>query len=78
MLSRTKWCVRWQRFHESFHDSEVILWARIQFIAGAAYAVLSTSDLSPVISNPKYLWGWMMFNSFVTEYLRRRREHPGW
>jgi hypothetical protein len=34
---------------------------------------VSQSDLSPFISNPKFLSGWLIFNGFVTEYLRRRR-----
>lgn len=58
--------------HDSFHDSEVILWSRVQMLAGAVWAAASVADLSPVISNPKYFAAWVIFNGVITEYLRKR------
>lgn len=58
--------------HDSFHDSEVILWSRLQVLGGAAWFAASTADLTPLVSNPKYVSAWVLFNGVVTEYLRRR------
>ncbi len=60
-------------FVASFHDSEVLVWSRVQFLVGVVWAVLSQTDLSPVISDPKYLTYWLIANGVITEYLRRRR-----
>ena len=60
-------------FHASFHDSEVILFARIQMILGVAWTVLSVADLAPLITNPKYLTAWLIGSGMVTEGLRRNR-----
>ena len=62
----------WAKFVQSFHDSEVIWWARIQMAVGAAWVALSQTDLSPLLSG-KYLTYWLILNGFITEYLRRRR-----
>lgn len=58
----------------TFHDSETILWARIQMGLGAAWVALSGSDLSQIIHDPKIFGYWTIFNAFVTEMLRRSRE----
>ncbi len=70
----------WSRVVKFFHDSEVIFWARLQSFGGAAlivldavFEVVSHSDLSPFISNPKTLGTVVMVNGIVTELLRRRR-----
>lgn len=60
------------KFYWSFHNSEVILWARIQFLVGTVWAVLSQTDMSPLITNPKYLTYWLIANGVITELLRRR------
>ena len=70
----------WPKIVQFFHDSEVILWARIQAAAGVlalvgsiAFEVVSHTDLSVFISNPKTLALVVMGNGFLTEYLRKRR-----
>lgn len=60
--------------HGTFHDSETILWSRIQMGLGAAWLSISQSDLSQIITNPKWFGYWVIFNAFVTEMLRRSRE----
>ena len=60
-------------FHASFHDSEVILFARIQVLFGIAWAILSVTDMAPLITNPKYLTAWLLGSGMVTEMLRRNR-----
>lgn len=63
-----------RKFHASFHDSEVILWARLQFVLGAAYVALQGVDMSQIISDKQMLMAYIFANGFFTEYLRRRRE----
>lgn len=60
-------------FHRSFHSSAVIWFARLQVLAGAVWTVLIATDLSPVISNPKYVTAWLVFSGLITEM--SRREH---
>jgi hypothetical protein len=64
---------KWDYTYGSFHGSEVLIWSRFQVAFGSIWLAVSQSDLSPFISNPKFLSGWLIFNGFVTEYLRRRR-----
>lgn len=59
-------------FYWTFHNNETILWARFQMLLGAAWLAISNSDLSVFIENPKILGYWMIVNSFISEYLRRR------
>jgi hypothetical protein len=59
--------------HGTFHDSETILWARLQVAIGSAWLALSTADLTPIIVNPKWIAYWTIFNGFVSEMLRRSR-----
>lgn len=66
-------CNLWRKFHTSFHDSEVILWARLQFAVGCVWEVLIQFDLSPIVTNPKYLTAWLIFSGIVTEWTRRTR-----
>jgi hypothetical protein len=70
----------WGRFKASFGDSEVILFARLQVLAGvvlgvadSVFLVVSHTDLSPFISNPKTLASVGIVNGIVTELLRRSR-----
>ncbi len=60
-------------FHASFHDSEVILFARFQLVLGVAWTVFSATDMAPLITNPKYLTAWLLGSGIVTELLRRSR-----
>ena len=69
----SKFWAWYKPIHDSFHDSEVILWARIQVLVGSLWVVASQTDLAPVISNPKYLTYWLIANGVITEVLRRNR-----
>lgn len=60
-------------FHRSFHQSGVIVFGRLQVLLGAVWAVLTATDLSPLISNPKYITAWLIFSGLVTEMSRRSR-----
>ena len=60
-------------FHRSFHSSGVIWFARIQVLGGAVWAVLTATDLAPLIGNPKYVTAWLVFSGIVTEMSRRSR-----
>jgi len=50
-----------------------IYFARFQMFIGILLGVLVAMDLSPLITNPKYLALWLIFAGVVTEYLRKRR-----
>jgi hypothetical protein len=63
----------WTSFQHSFHDSEVIVFARFQVVFGILWGILQVTDLAPLIDNPKYYTGWLMFSGFITEMLRRNR-----
>ncbi len=65
----------WRKFWDSFHNSEVIWWSRIQVAVGAVWLGLSQTDLSPIIHDPKILTYWLIFNGVVTELFRRNRAH---
>jgi len=54
-----------------FVHSETIFWARLQIVAGIAWAVISIADLSPLLS-VKWFAVWGIFNGIVCELLRRR------
>lgn len=60
-------------FHRSFHSSAVIWFARLQVLVGAVWTVLIATDLSPVISNPKYVTAWLVMSGLITEMGRRSR-----
>lgn len=63
----------WPKIRVWFKDSETIVWARLQLIVGAVWAVLIASDLSSVLP-AKWLPFWMIFSGIVTEVSRRARE----
>jgi len=74
----------WAKFVASFHDSETLVWARLQVVLGvlgsvglAVATVVFSVDVSPLFSDPKYLVGWMIFSGLVNEALRRHRENWG-
>lgn len=54
-----------------FAHSETIFWTRLQFAAGIVWAVLSVTDMSPLLS-PKWFAIWGIVNGIIGEYLRRR------
>lgn len=66
---------RWQKFKLWFWNwvanSGTILWARLNILIGAVWSVVSITDLSPIIANPKYLTYWMIINGVITELVRR-------
>lgn len=64
----------WGRFHESFHDSEVIVWARLQYVLLGLYTALQSVDMTAFISDHRTLQAYIFINAFATEMLRRRRE----
>jgi hypothetical protein len=57
--------------HGTFHGSSVILWSRLQVFLGTLWFSLQGIDLSPVLTNPKLLMGYLIFSNFVNESLRR-------
>jgi hypothetical protein len=74
----------WARLVQTFHESEVIFWARLQVVIGVVVPivvvlvqVVTTTDLSPLFSNPKLLVAWMILNGLLQEALRRHREDWG-
>jgi hypothetical protein len=60
-------------FHRSFHQSGVIVFARLQVLVGAVWCVLTTTDLAPLIANQKYLTYWLIASGVITELSRRSR-----
>jgi hypothetical protein len=64
-------------FHRTFHSSAVILFARLQVLVGAIWAVLTATDLAPLIGNPKYVTAWLVFSGVVTEFFRRSNTTVG-
>jgi hypothetical protein len=63
-----------RNFRDTFHGSEVILWARVQFLLGSAYVALQGVDMSVFISDRHLLMGYIFANGLITEMLRRNRE----
>jgi len=61
----------WDKIKAWFNRSETILWARLQMVTGAVWAVLQATDLSPVLQG-KYMTYWLIFSGVVTELVRRR------
>jgi hypothetical protein len=58
--------------HGTFHSSEVIWWARIQFVLLVVYQALQVVDLSLFISDHRLFQAYLFVNALVSEYLRRR------
>lgn len=63
-----------RKFHASFHDSEIILWARVQVVLGCAYAALQGVDMTTFISDRRMMMYYLFANGLITEMLRRNRE----
>jgi hypothetical protein len=71
----------WDKLVASFHDSETIIWSRIQVAIGIIAPVVLTLlhvifavDLSPLFTDPRWLCLWLILSGFVGEYLRKHRE----
>lgn len=64
--------------HGTFHGSSVIVWSRLNMFIGTFWFSIQGIDLSPVLTNPKVLMGYLIFNNFVNEMLRRNgaEYHP--
>jgi hypothetical protein len=58
-------------FHQSFHKSGVIVFARLQVVVGCIWSVLIMTDLSPLIADRKYLTYWLIASGVITEMSRR-------
>ena len=61
-----------ERIWDWWRNSEVILWSQLQVLLGIVWGVVSTTDLSPLINNPKVFTGWMIANGVITQWLRQR------
>lgn len=59
--------------HGTFHDSEVILWSRLQVFLASGWIALQGVDVSPVVHDPKWLVYYIIFSNLVNEMLRRRK-----
>lgn len=53
-------------------DSETILWARFQMLAGAIWTTLVQADLAPLL-DPAWLTIWLIVSGAITEIGRRAR-----
>lgn len=68
----------WEKIKAWFKHSETIFWARLQVALGTLLQVLTHTDLSPLIKDPKWLtvWtilsGWLVASGVITELARRR------
>lgn len=58
--------------HSTFHSSEVILWARAQYVLLAVFTALQSVDISALISDRHILQGYIFANALISEFLRRR------
>lgn len=74
----------WAKFIKSFHESEVIFFARLQVFLGVLAAVaipiahvVFSIDLSPMFSDPRYLVAWLFISGLMQEFLRKHREDWG-
>lgn len=65
---------KWQAFHDSFHGSDTLVWARAQFLLLAGYTSLQNVDMSAFITDHRLLQLYIFTNGVMTEMLRRRNE----
>ena len=63
----------WTRVRVWFHDSETIVWARLQILVGSIWVVLLATNLSPILP-PKAITYWLIASGVITELVRRSRE----
>lgn len=64
---------KYEYIHGSFHDSEVLVWSRLNVLLGSIWVALQGVDVSPLIKDPKWLVYYIIFSNLVNEMLRRRR-----
>ena len=71
----------WAKFVQSFHNSEILVFARVQMFLGVLAAValpiaqvLFATDLTPLFSDPRAVVAWLFFSGLAQEFLRRHRE----
>lgn len=64
----------WWKFHDSFHGSDTIVWARLQLLLGAIYTGMQSVDMTVFISDRHMLQYYIFANALITEMLRRRHE----
>jgi hypothetical protein len=57
--------------HSTFHDSSVIVFARVNVALGTAWVALQGVDVSPVLKDPKWMVYYVIFSNVVNELLRR-------
>lgn len=62
----------WWKFHDSFHGSDTIVWARAQLMLGCAYTAMQGVDISAFVSDHRLLQCYIFANALATEMLRRR------
>lgn len=60
----------WAKIKEWCRGAHTIVFARLQIIFAAVWAVLTVTDLAPLLG-PKWIVVWLLFSGIVTEYLRR-------
>lgn len=62
------------KFHDTFHGSDTIVWARAQFLilGASAYTAVQGVDMSMFISDKHQLQIYIFANALITELLRRR------
>lgn len=70
----------WAKLKQWFKNSETIVWARIQMLAGAVVAIWISVSSNPTIDaaihtvlKPAYVPYYVIACGVLTEYLRRRR-----
>lgn len=54
-----------------FKHSWTIFWARVQIVLAALWGVLTTVDLTPIMSQ-KWLTVWLIISGTITELARRQ------
>jgi hypothetical protein len=64
----------WHKFLASFHGSETIIWARVQYFFVLLLTAVNSVDLSPFITDRQLLVVYMLINAVVTEAVRKNRE----
>ncbi len=61
----------WDKIKSWCSDSVTIVWARAQLVFAVLWTVLTSVDLTPIMS-PKLLTIWLIVSGITTEIARRR------
>ncbi len=66
----------WNHIRVWFHDSETIVWARLQVLFGAIIGLVTMVDPSLItgVLPSKWVPFWLLVSGLITEYVRRNRE----